>query len=104
MNLGILQKDEFEFIISSLEKNDGMNEEEYKLHSLKHPYAVEIEDNDLIISTMKHYNLSDNKLNEFILNKFGNKDYEIDFFYELIYGVGTIRTHIEIKRYVLRPP
>ena len=89
MNLGILQKDELEFIISSLERNDGMSDEEYRVHSIKHPYAVERDDNILITSTMKHYGLSDNKLNEFILNKFGNEDYNIDFFYELIYSVGS---------------
>lgn len=88
MNLGLLEKQELDFLCSSLDMNKGMSDEEYKSLSIKHPYAIMREDNALILSSMIHYGLHDNKLNDFILRRFGNEDYVIDFFYQLVYKVG----------------
>lgn len=88
MNVGLLDKIEYEFLKDRLLINEGMSKEEYERLSIKHPYAVMRDDNALILSSMVHYGLHDNKLNDFMLRRFGNVDYVIDFFYQLIYNVG----------------
>ena len=88
MKIGLLDKIEYEFICSSLDQNKGMSDEEYNTLSIRHPYAVMREDNALILTTMVHFGLHDSKLNDFIMNKFGNQNFDIDFFYQLNYNVG----------------
>ena len=88
MKVEFLSDTEFEFIIESLNKNKGMSDDEYNTLKLKHPYAIMRDDNALILSSMKHYGLHDKIFNSFILEKFGRPEYDIDFFYELIYNVG----------------
>lgn len=86
MSIGILTKEEINYIENSLYNNMGMNTTETQNLKLKHPYAFMRDDNALILSSMKHYGLHDNEFNTFILKKFGKPDFEIDFFYELIYN------------------
>jgi hypothetical protein len=87
MILDPLNIDEFNYITTSLLNNKGMSDLEYSILKKKHPYAIMRDDNALILSSMKHYGLHDTQFNSFILNKFGNSNYDIDFFYELIYNV-----------------
>ena len=87
MKIDSLSNIEFEFILDSLKNNKGMSESEYITLKEKHPYAIIRDDNALILSSMKHYGCHDSELNSFILNKFCNLKYDIDFFYELIYDV-----------------
>lgn len=87
MILGELKIDEFNYLTTSLLNNKGMSELEYSILKEKHPYAIMRDDNALILSSMKHYGLHDTEFNSFILNKFGNSNYDIDFFYELIYNI-----------------
>jgi hypothetical protein len=87
MILDTLNIDEFNYITTSLLNNKGMSDLEYSILKEKHPYAIMRDDNALILSSMKHYGLHDTQFNSFILNKFGNSNYDIDFFYELIYNV-----------------
>jgi hypothetical protein len=87
MILGELNIDEFNYITTSLLNNKGMSDLEYSILKEKHPYAIMRDDNALILSSMKHYGLHDVEFNSFILNKFGKPNYDIDFFYELIYNV-----------------
>jgi len=102
MIVDFLTQDELNYINDSLSKNMGMSEIEYKTLQKKHPYAVMRDDNALILSSMKHYGLHDSELNKFILNKFGNPDYDIDFFYELIYDTGDYTTPHRDAYYVLQ--
>lgn len=88
MKIDVLEKEGFDFLLQRLVSNKGMNHAEYNQLSLKHPYAVMRNDNALILSSMCHYGLHDEKLNSFLMNRFGKKEYEIDFFYQLIYNVG----------------
>jgi len=88
MKIDKLTTDELKLLCSMLDRNQGMSEQEYNQLKIDHPYAVMREDNALILSSMKHYGKHDEELNSFLLNKFGHKDYTIDFFYELIYNVG----------------
>lgn len=85
---GNLTIEELNYINKSLINNKGMSDVEYLVLKEKHPYAITKDDNPLILSSMKHYGLHDTNFNSFILEKFGNPQYEIDFFYELIYDVG----------------
>lgn len=87
MIVDFLTQDELNYINDSLSKNMGMSEVEYKNLQKKHPYVIIRDDTAIILSSMKLYGLHDSELNKFILNKFGNPDYDIDFFYELIYNV-----------------
>lgn len=87
MKPSTLDNTEFEYIVNSLQQNNGMSDVEYLLLKEKHPYAVMRDDNALILSSMKHYGKHDTNFNDFLLNKFGQSDYSIDFFYELIYGI-----------------
>ena len=87
MITNVLNIDEFNYITTSLLNNKGMSDLEYSILKQKHPYAIMRDDNALILSSMKHYGLHDTEFNTFILNKFGNPNYDIDFFYELIYDV-----------------
>ena len=87
MILDPLNIDEFNYITTSLLNNKGMSDLEYSILKKKHPYAIMRDDNALILSSMKHYGLHDIEFNSFILDKFGNSNYDIDFFYELIYNV-----------------
>lgn len=82
-----LNDKELEFLTTHLLTNKGMSESEYITLKEKHPYAIMRDDNALILSSMKHYGCHDSELNSFILNKFCNLKYDIDFFYELIYDV-----------------
>jgi len=88
MIIDTLNINEFNYINTSLLNNKGMSDLEYATLKEKHPYAINRDDNALILSSMKHHGLHDNEFNTFILNKFGNPNYDIDFFYELIYDVG----------------
>jgi hypothetical protein len=88
MVLSKLSYDEFEYLNTSLLDNKGMSDLEYSILQEKHPYAIMRDDNALILSSMKHYGLHDSELNSFLLNKFCDSKYDIDFFYELIYDVG----------------
>lgn len=87
MKIDILSNIEFKFILDSLKNNKGMSESEYFHLKQKHPYAIMRDDNALILSSMKHYGLHDKNFNLFLLEKFGKPEYDIDFFYELIYDV-----------------
>ena len=98
MNLGKLTKEEFEYLLTSLDSNKGMTEEEYTALSIRHPYAVMRDDNALIFSSMKHYSLQDSTLNSFISTKFGDVTLEIDFVYKLIYNKGDFTNpHLDKK-------
>lgn len=88
MKISSLTNSEIDYLESRLRVNKGMSDREYQFLKKNHPYAVMRDDNALILSDMKHYGLHDTDLNNFILNKFGNENYSIDFFYELIYKVG----------------
>lgn len=85
MKIDTLSDTELEYITTSLNNNKGMSDVEYSALKLKHPYAVMRDDNALILSSMKHYGLHDKPFNSFLLEKFGKPEYDIDFFYELIY-------------------
>ena len=102
MYVGKLNQTELEFLQNSLFKNKGMSADEYRNLKLKHPYAVERDDNALILSSMKHYGNHDVNLNAFINKKFGNPNYEIDFFYELTYNVGDYTTPHRDAHFVLQ--
>lgn len=88
MIIDTLNIDEFGYITTSLLRNKGMSKLEYSILKEKHPYAIIRDNNAVILSSMKHYGLHDTEFNAFILNKFGSPNYDIDFFYELIYDVG----------------
>ena len=88
IEIGELNDEDFFLLQESLNKNKGMNDSEYKNLSIKHPYAINRDDNTVILSSMKHYGLHDHKLNNFLLEKFGRPEYELDFFYELTYNKG----------------
>jgi hypothetical protein len=88
MKISSLTNNEINYLESRLRVNKGMSDREYQSLKKNHPYAVMRDDNALILSDMKHYGLHDSDLNNFILNKFGKKEYNIDFFYELIYKTG----------------
>jgi len=98
MEIGFLNNHQFNFIENSLYNNKGMTEIEYLKLKKNHPYAVMRDDNALILSSMKHYGLHDTRLNEFLLKTFGNPNFKIDFFYELIYNEGDYTTpHLDKK-------
>jgi len=97
---GLLTDIEMNFLIHSLSTNTGISEYEYKQLKLKHPYAVKRDDNTLILSDMKHYGLHDHKLNNFLIEKFGRPEYELDFFYELTYNKGD-HTNIHKDKYIV---
>lgn len=86
MLIDYLTNEEIESLNFLLSQNKGMSDIEYQNLKLKHPYAIEREDNKLIHSKMKHYGLYDNNLSKFINDKFGKPEYEIDFLYELTYN------------------
>lgn len=88
MEIGFLSDEEMLFLKTSLENNGGMSELEYTKLKIRHPYAIMRDDNALILSSMKHYGLHDEKLNNFLISKFGKSYFKLDFFYELIYNVG----------------
>lgn len=89
MKIDVLSESDFKFLQKSLEINKGMSDEEFFILKKTHPYAFLKKDNpSLILSDAKYYGKHDDTLNSFLLNKFGNNDLVIDFFYELIYKVG----------------
>lgn len=102
MVIDFLTNDEIEYINKSLAKNEGMSDFEYKELNSKHPYAFMRKDNALILSSMKHYGKHDVEFNQFIMNKFGKKSYQIDFFYELTYNVGDYTIPHKDKYFVLQ--
>lgn len=86
MIAGHLNTEELEFVNISLLNNRGMSDLEYSMFEQKHPYIVIERDNNTILKTSKkYYGNHDTELNKFILNKFGNDECEIDFFYTLTY-------------------
>jgi hypothetical protein len=93
---------EVDYINKSLSENRGMDNFEYENLRLKHPYAIMRDDNALILSSMKHYGMHDKPFNEYIIKKFGKPEYEIDFFYELIYNEGNYTTPHKDKYFVLQ--
>jgi len=102
MLIDYLTNIELDYLNTSLSQNRGMSADEYRNLKLKHPYAVERDDNALILSSMKHYGNHDVNLNTFINKKFGNPNYEIDFFYELTYNVGDYTTPHRDAHFVLQ--
>lgn len=88
MNIGFLSEEEMFFLTDSLSKNKGMSVDEYEKLKIKRPLVVKKRDGGIIYSSMKHYGLHDSDLNNFLLQKFGKFEYELDFFYELIYNMG----------------
>lgn len=88
IEIGELNDDNFFLLQELLDKNKGISDSEYKNLSIKHPYAVNRDDNPIILSSMKHYGLHDEQLNTFLISNFGTPEYELDFFYELTYNEG----------------
>jgi hypothetical protein len=83
-----LNDENFSLLQELLDKNKGISDSEYKNLSIKHPYAINRDDNAVILSSMKHYGLHDKQLNTFLISIFGKPEYELDFFYELTYNEG----------------
>lgn len=102
MILGMLTLDELSFINNSLNNNKGIDTAEYEYIKKIHPYATHQETNPLISSTMKYYGKHDILLNNFLINKFTQNEYGIDFFYELIYNVGDYTQLHRDKYFVLQ--
>jgi len=88
MEIGLLNNEDFEFLINLLSNNKGLSKSEFEILKSKHPYVVEEKNNPLIKSTRKHYGKGDESLNSFLLNRFSNKNSDIDFLYELTYNIG----------------
>ncbi len=98
MNNGFLTNKEFEHLYSLLLSAKLMDENELMSLQKRHPYAVIIEGSALKVSNKKYYSLDNKNLNNFILEKFGKPEYNIDFFYELVYEVGDSTTaHLDKK-------
>ena len=84
-----LNDEDFFMLQELLDKNKGMSDSEYQKLSKNHPYVITPDNNPtLILSSMKHYGLHDERLNSFLISKFGIPEYELDFLYELIYNEG----------------
>ena len=89
MEIAILNKSEIEFINSSLLKNGGISDSEFKTFSQNHPYVVgKYNDTDIIGCTKEYYGTQDLEFNNFLISKFGDTDWILGSFYKLTYDVG----------------
>jgi hypothetical protein len=102
MDIGCLNSEEIDYINQALSENGGMNPLEYENLKYKHPYIVIKGEDALILTSMKYYGMHDSKFNSFIVEKFGKPEYEIDFFYELIYDKGNLTKPHRDKYFVLQ--
>ena len=84
-----LNDEDFFLLQELLDKNKGMSDSEYRNLSKNHPYVITPDNNPtLILSSMKHYGLHDERLNSFLISNFATPEYELDFLYELTYNEG----------------
>jgi len=89
MKIRSLDKSEIDFINTSLLKNGGIGNSEFKVFSKNHPYVVgKYKDIDIIGCTKEYYGTHDLEFNNFLISKFGDGDWVLDSFYKLTYNVG----------------
>jgi hypothetical protein len=85
---GFLTEEEMLYIQNSLKNDIGINESEYEKLKTLHPYAVVEENNPVIRTSRKLYSTTNYELNSFFLKRFGKKDYDLDYYRDLIYNIG----------------
>ena len=103
MYIGELSENELAFLETSLNNNKGPSASEFSKLQVRHPYAQERNDNiHLIECKMTHYGQQDLELNSFLLSKFGNDKFQLDFFYKLDYFPGNYTVAHRDKYFVLQ--
>lgn len=102
METGFLTADEMLFIQDLLKNDIGISESEYQKLKILHPYAVVEHNNPVLKTSRKLYSTTNSLLNNFFLKKFGKKDFDLDYFNELIYNVGDYTNPHKDKNFVVQ--